>query len=312
LNKLLILSAEAEKYYSLIREADLQQLEIKAASDTDSARELIAGCNIVLGDPPLLSEVLASANSLAWMQSAWAGVEQLCRPGLRRDYVLTNAKGIFGPQISEYVMTYLFAFERRVFSMRSNQLNQRWKPLEYRPAKEITLGIIGLGSIGRELALTARNFGIRVIGLNRSGKPSEEVDTVYTVEDLADFLKEPDYVVLTLPATAQTKHLIHADMLKLMKPSAVLINVGRGNSINEADLVWALNEGVIGGAVLDVFEKEPLAGDSQLWKLDNVFITPHTSAISFPADIGDIFISNYHRFVQRNPLRHVVDFELGY
>lgn len=312
MNKLLILSAEAEKYYSLIREADLQQLEIKAASDTDSARELIAGCNIVLGDPPLLSEVLASANSLAWMQSAWAGVEQLCRPGLRRDYVLTNAKGIFGPQISEYVMTYLFAFERRVFSMRSNQLNQRWKPLEYRPAKEITLGIIGLGSIGRELALTARNFGIRVIGLNRSGKPSEEVDTVYTVEDLADFLKEPDYVVLTLPATAQTKHLIHADMLKLMKPSAVLINVGRGNSINEADLVWALNEGVIGGAVLDVFEKEPLAGDSQLWKLDNVFITPHTSAISFPADIGDIFISNYHRFVQRNPLRHVVDFELGY
>ena len=312
MNKLLILSAEAEKYYSLIREADLQQLEIKAASDTDSARELIAGCNIVLGDPPLLSEVLASANSLAWMQSAWAGVEQLCRPGLRRDYVLTNAKGIFGPQISEYVMTYLFAFERRVFSMRSNQLNQRWKPLEYRPAKEITLGIIGLGSIGRELALTARNFGIRVIGLNRSGKPSEEVDTVYTVEDLADFLKEPDYVVLTLPATAQTKHLIHADMLKLMKPSAVLINVGRGNSINEADLVWALNEGVIGGAVLDVFDKEPLARDSQLWKLDNVFITPHTSAISFPADIGDIFIGNYHRFVQRNPLRHVVDFELGY
>jgi len=312
LNKLLILSAEAEKYYSLIREADLQQLEIKAASDTDSARELIAGCNIVLGDPPLLSEVLASANSLAWMQSAWAGVEQLCRPGLRRDYVLTNAKGIFGPQISEYVMTYLFAFERRVFSMRSNQLNQRWKPLEYRPAKEITLGIIGLGSIGRELALTARNFGIRVIGLNRSGKPSEEVDKVYTVDDLADFLKEPDYVVLTLPATAQTKHLIHADMLKLMKPSAVLINVGRGNSINEADLVWALNEGVIGGAVLDVFDKEPLARDSQLWKLDNVFITPHTSAISFPADIGDIFIGNYHRFVQRNPLRHVVDFELGY
>ena len=312
MNKLLILSAEAEKYYSLIREADLQQLEIKAASDTDSARELIAGCNIVLGDPPLLSEVLASANSLAWMQSAWAGVEQLCRPGLRRDYVLTNAKGIFGPQISEYVMTYLFAFERRVFSMRSNQLNQRWKPLEYRPAKEITLGIIGLGSIGRELALTARNFGIRVIGLNRSGKPSEEVDKVYTVDDLADFLKEPDYVVLTLPATAQTKHLIHADMLKLMKPSAVLINVGRGNSINEADLVWALNEGVIGGAVLDVFDKEPLARDSQLWKLDNVFITPHTSAISFPADIGDIFIGNYHRFVQRNPLRHVVDFELGY
>ena len=312
MNKLLILSEDADKYYALIKEADLQQLEIIAASDIGSARELLAGCNIVLGDPPLLGEVLASADSLAWVQSAWAGVEQLCRPGLRRDYVLTNAKGIFGPQISEYVMTYLFAFERGVFSMRSNQLNQHWQPLAYRSAKDITLGIIGLGSIGRELALTARQFGIRVTGLNRSGKPSEEVERVYTVDDLAEFLKEPDYVVLTLPDTPHTNHLIHADMLKMMKPSAVLINVGRGNSINEADLVCALREGIIGGAVLDVFEKEPLDRDSQLWNLDNAYITPHTSAISFPGDISAIFIENYHRFVRREPLVHVVDFELGY
>jgi len=312
LNKLLILSADAETYYGLIREADLQQFEMTATSDIGTARDLVAGCNIALGDPPLLSEVLASADGLEWVQSTWAGVEQLCRPGLRRDYVLTNAKGIFGPQISEYVMTYLFAFERRVFNMRINQLNQHWQPLAYRPAKEITLGIIGLGSIGRDLALTARRFGIRVIGLNRSGKPSEAVEKVYSVDQLAEFLEKPDYVVLTLPATPQTNRLIHADMLKIMKPSAVLINVGRGNSINEADLVCALREGIIGGAVLDVFEKEPLARDSQLWKLANVFITPHTSAISFPADISSIFIENYHRFVRREPLMHVVDFELGY
>lgn len=310
--KLLILSADAEKYRTLIEEADLQQLEVIAASDIRTARELIAGCSIALGDPPLLSQVLASADSLEWVQSAWAGVEKLCQPGLRRDYVLTNAKGIFGPQISEYVMTYLFAFERRVFNMRSNQMNRHWQPLTYRPAKEITLGIIGLGSIGRDLALAARRFGIRVIGLNRSGKPSETAEKVYSVDQLAEFLKEPDYVVLTLPATPQTNHLIHADVLKMMKPSAVLINVGRGNCINEADLVCALREGIIGGAVLDVFEKEPLDRDSQLWKLANVFITPHTSAISFPADISSIFIKNYHRFVRREPLKHVVDFELGY
>ena len=134
MNRLLILSEDAEKYSTLIKKADLQQLEIRTASDIGPAGELIAGCNIVLGDPPLLAEVLPSTDNLAWMQSAWAGVEQLCRPGLRRDYVLTNAKDIFGPQISEYVMTYLFAFERRVFSMRSNQMNQRWQPLAYRPA----------------------------------------------------------------------------------------------------------------------------------------------------------------------------------
>jgi phosphoglycerate dehydrogenase-like enzyme len=311
-NRLLILSVDAEKYSALIKKADLQHVEIRTASDIASAKVLIAGCNIVLGDPPLINEVLASADSLEWVQSGWAGVEQLCRQGLRRDYVLTNAKGIFGPLISEYVMTYLFAFERRVFSMRSNQLKRHWQPLTYRPAKEITLGIIGLGSIGGELARTGRHFGIRVTGLNRSGRPFDAVEKVYTADDLTDFLKEPDYVVLTLPATPQTSHLINADVLKMMKPSTVLINVGRGNSINEADLVCALREGIIGGAVLDVFEKEPLAQDSPLWKLDNVYITPHTSATTFPGEISAIFIENYHRFVGRESLLHVVDFELGY
>jgi len=311
-NKLLILSADAEKYYALIKAADLQQLEISFARDIHSARGLMVESNIFLGDPPLLSEVLTSADSIEWVQSGWAGVDQLCQPGLRRDYVLTNAKGIFGTLISEYVMTYLFAFERRVFSMRANQLKRHWKPLSYRPAKDITLGIIGLGSIGRELALTARHFGIRVTGLNRSGKPCDGVEEVYTEDELATFLKEPDYVVLTLPATPQTNQFINADTLKMMKPSAMLINVGRGNSIDEADLVCALNEGVIAGAVLDVFESEPLALESPLWQMPNVYITPHMAATSFPENIAEIFIENYRRFRRKETLLHVVNFELGY
>ena len=312
MNKLLILSADADKYSALIKAADLQQLEINSAADIYSAKGLIAGCNIVLGDPPLISEVLTFADRLEWVQSGWAGVDQLCRPGLRRDYVLTNAKGIFGSLISEYVMTYLFAFERRVFSMRSNQMKRHWKPLSYRRAKDITLGIIGLGSIGRELALTARHFGIRVIGLNRSGKPCEAVEEVYTVNELKAFLKEPDYVVLTLPATRQTNNFINFEALRMMKSSAVLINVGRGNSLNEADLVSALSEGVISGAVLDVFEDEPLVPESPLWQMPNVYITPHMAATSFPEDIAEIFIENYRRFRRKNTLLHLVDFELGY
>ena len=312
MNKLLILSADAEKYCDLIKAADLKRLEISSAVDIRSAKGLIARCNIVLGDPPLIGEVLPSADRLEWVQSGWAGVEQLCRPGLRRDYVLTNAKGIFGSLVSEYVMTYLFALERRVFSMQSNQMKRCWQPLSYRRAKDITLGIIGLGSIGRELALTARHFGIRVRGLNRSGKPCEEVDEVYTADELSAFLKEPDYVVLTLPATQQTDHFINSDALRMMKSSAVLINVGRGNSINEADLVIALGEGEIGGAVLDVFENEPLAPESPLWQMPNVYITPHMAATSFPEDIAEIFIENYRRFRRKEPLLHVVDFELGY
>ncbi len=312
MNRLLILAADVAKYAALIKAANLPQLEIQVTTDQPLAEALIVGCNIILGDPPLVEKMLASAHALEWVQSSWAGVDCLCRPGLRRDYILTGAKDIFGPLISEYVMTYLFALERRIFTMRINQMKQNWKPLSYRSSKEITLGIVGLGSIGAHLACTARQFGIRVIGLNRSGRPCENVDQVHTLDDLAGFFKEPDYIVLTLPETPQTKHFISADNLSLMKSSAVLMNVGRGSIINEADLVCALREGVIGGAVLDVFENEPLDQDSLLWQLPNVFITPHTAAMSFPEDIVRIFVENYKSFIQERPLSHIIDFDLGY
>jgi len=311
-NRLLILAAESAKYTQFVEQAGLPGLEIRSSNDAETAQTLIPGCNIVLGDPNLVSTVLAHADCLEWVQSSWAGVDHLCKPDLRRDYVLTNAKGMFGALISEYVMTWVFAHERQIFRMRKHQLEKRWRPLGYRPASEIRLGIIGLGSIGRELALTARHFGIRVTGLNRSGKACDAVDKVYTAAGMAAFLDGLDYVVLTLPATSSTRHLIGAETLKLMKPSTVLINVGRGNSICEADLIEALRGGVIGGAVLDVFENEPLPQDNPLWLMPSVYITPHTSAISFADEITQVFIDNYRRFIRNEPLRYVVDFELGY
>ena len=312
MNKLLILSVDAAKYDRLIKAANLSQLEVVTAGDTGAAVEMIAGCNIILGDPKLVGEVLESAEQLAWVQSSWAGVDHLCQPGLRRDYVLTGAKGIFGSLISEYVMTYLFALERQIFSMRSNQLEKRWQPLAYRPSDEITLGIIGLGSIGQQLARTAGNYGMRVTGLNRSGRPCDGVEVVYTEDDLAGFFKTPDYVVITLPDTPKTKHFINADVLKLMKSSAVLMNVGRGSIINEDDLIGALRNGVIGAAVLDVFASEPLARESPLWQLPNVYVTPHNAATSFPEDIVGIFVENYQRFMRKETMCHIIDFDLGY
>lgn len=312
MNKLLILSAEAAKYSDLIRLEGLQGLEIVTADNVESATDMVTSCNIILGAPSLVSGVLASAERLEWVQSSWAGVDHLCKPGLRRDYILTGAKDVFGPSISEYVMTYLFAFERRVFDMRDNQSEKCWKPLPYRRSHEITLGIVGLGSIGRQLASTARFFGVRVIGLNRSGRSCEDVEKVFTADDPGGFFTESDYLVLTLPDTPQSKHFINADALKMMKPSTVLMNVGRGNIINETDLIYALQDGIIGGAVLDVFADEPLDQLNPLWQLPNVYITPHTAAISFPEDIIGIFVDNYQRYMQNEPLRYIIDFELGY
>jgi phosphoglycerate dehydrogenase-like enzyme len=311
-NNLLILAEDAAEYAALLEAADLPGLEVSWARDATSAKALAAGCNLVLGEPPLVGEILESAQQLEWVQSTWAGIDSLCRSGLRRDYLLTGAKGIFGRLISEYVMTYLFALERRVFTMRDNQFAKRWKPMRYRPAHEITLGIAGLGSIGRELARSARDSGIRVTGFSRSGTPCDDVERVYAADGFAEFLARPDYVALTLPDTPATENLVDAEALELMKPSSVLINVGRGGVVNESDLIEALSNGVIAGAVLDVFEREPLDEASPLWRMPNVFITPHTAATSFPEDIVAIFIENYQRFINSQPLLHRVDFELGY
>lgn len=312
MNRLLILAQDATAYTPLVEAAGLGQLEIVAATRQGKALALVADCNIILGEPPLIAAVLASANRLEWVQSSWAGVDRLCRAELRRDYVLTGVKDIFGALISEYVMTYLFALERRIFTMRTNQLQKRWQPRPYRLAKDITVGIIGLGSIGRHVARTARGFGIRVTGLNRSGRPCDGVEEVYSRENLSQFLAEPDYLVLTLPDTPQTRHFINADVLAMMKSSVVLINVGRGSVINETDLVTALQQGQIGAAVLDVFETEPLPEDSPLWHLPNVYVTPHFAAVSFPQDVVNIFVENYHRFSQQESLLHQIDFERGY
>ncbi len=312
MNRLLILAEDAEKYAHLVHAVDLEQLQIGQTDDLESAISQIVDANIVLGDPPLIGEVLSTAGCLQWVQSSWAGVDQLCQPQLRRDYVLTGMKDVFGPMISEHVMTYLFALERRLFEMRANQVEKIWEPFTYRSSEDIVLGIIGLGSIGQHLAKTARQFGIRVTGLNLSGKPCAEVEQVFSWASMADFLAEPDYVVITLPDTPQTRHCINAEVLGMMKPVAVLINVGRGSVVNENDLIVALRQNTIGGAVLDVFECEPLSADNPLWHLPNVYITPHTAAVSLPEVVVKKFVANYHRFLRQEPLLDVIDFVHGY
>jgi phosphoglycerate dehydrogenase-like enzyme len=312
MNRLLILAEDAKDYFPLVEAANLPQLEVVAVSESGKALPLVADCNIILGEPPLIDAVLSSADRLEWVQSSWAGVDRLCRPQLRHDYILTGVKGIFGALISEYVLTYLFALERRIFAMRENQLHKRWQPKPYRLAKDVTLGIVGLGSIGQHLARIAQCFGLRVVGLNRSGKACEGVEKVYTGENQDRFFAESDYLVLTLPDTPQTRHFVNADILAMMKSTATLINVGRGSIVNEPDLVAALQQGQIAAAVLDVFETEPLPADSLLWSLPNVYVTPHIAAASFPEDVVNIFSENYHRFLQGESLLHQVDFDQGY
>ncbi len=312
MNQLLVLSPDAPRYVELLRARDLPELRIEGARNVREARSRLGNCNIVLGKPALVAQVLESAPRLQWVQSTFAGVDALTVDGLRRDYRLTGVKGIFGGLMSEYVFGWILSLERRLFDLDAQQRQREWSPLPYRRLAGLTLGLAGLGSIGRALAATGAHFGMRVVGWKRSAASCPGVERVYGQEALGEFVAEADYLVITLPSTPATRGLFGAEVLSGMRAGSVLMNVGRGDVVDEEDLVVALQAGRPQAAVLDVFQDEPLPGDSPLWGLPQVHVTPHSAADSFPEDIADIFCTNYRRFRQGRDLEFAVDFERGY
>jgi phosphoglycerate dehydrogenase-like enzyme len=312
MNKALILTRNSKEFANLVETHKLAELEIIPCDSPKEAINLVADCNIILGQPTLIVEVLSAAKSLEWVQSTYAGVDALCIPGLRTDYTLTGVKNIFGPLMSEYVFAYILLLERHLFEIRECQAESNWESIPYRSLQGLTLGVCGLGSIGRQIARTATHFGMRALGYKRTQGDAPTLEQIFVGNALKVFVAELDYIVAVLPDTPQTKHLFTYDVFAKMKPSCVFINVGRGNAVDEPGLIRALREKLIRAAVLDVFEEEPLPKESPFWTMENVFVTPHNSAFSFPEEIVTIFCNNYERFCRNKTLHHVVDFDRGY
>ena len=310
--RLLIVTQAPGTYERLVREGGIGDIEIVPCHTAEEARSHLKGCDIILGEPRRVAPLLEFAEGLKWVQSTFAGVEPLIGPSMRKDYLLTNVRGLFGPLMSEYVFAYVLAIERHLFETRDHQREHHWREMPYRPLKGILMGVCGLGSIGRHVARTAKHFGMEVWGFKRSEEKVPCVDRVFTDKDFAAFLAQPEYVVAVLPETPETRHLFDDRAFEQMNPSAVLINVGRGPLVSEAALVRALVDHRIRGAVIDVFETEPLPEESPLWDAPNLLITPHNAAVGFPGPVVRIFTENYRRFMAGKPLQYVVDFERGY
>jgi len=302
-SRLLIASKFADTYRRLIGDARLPDLDIT----TDAA---IA--DIAFGEPSLIAPDIDRLRGVRWVQSTWAGVEPLLDPTRRRDYVLTNARGVFGPQMSEYVFAYVLAHERHLIEKFRAQQERRWDPAPPGMLPGKTIGLLGVGTIGAAIARTAKHFGMRVKGFTRASETSADVDEYFHGDDRGAFARDLDYLVAVMPNTAKTRHLVDADLLAALPPHAVFINPGRGSTVDEDALAAALRAKRIAGAVLDVFHQEPLPPDHVFWTLPNVLITSHTAALSFPELIAPIFIDNYRRFVNGQPLRYVVDFRDEY
>lgn len=262
-----------------------------------------------------LQPQFAQAARLRWVHALSAGVEKLLFPEmLNSPVILTNSRGIHGIPMSEHVLSLILAFSRGLPSFIRQQQQKLWQRVPLEEIYEKTIGIIGLGSIGREIAKRAKALGMKVAAVKRQQTAELFVDQLYPPEELDSVLAIADFVVVALPLTVQTEQLFTTERFKQMKPSAYFINVSRGAVVNEEDLTDALRQGVIRGAALDVFDQEPLPETSELWSLPNVLITPHIAAIS-PCYLDraiKLFCENLTRFVRDEELLNIIDKQKGY
>ncbi|NMH65302.1 D-2-hydroxyacid dehydrogenase [Shewanella salipaludis] len=306
-HKLLLLTRENSRYRQLLAASPLPGLTL-LGDDPLSIQE----ADIWLAEPALAAPLLAHARDLRWLQSTFAGVDALTKPRQRRDYQLTNIRGIFGPLMSEYLFGYLLAHQREHLRYKSQQQLRQWLPGSYKTLQGQTLLLLGTGSIARHIAQTAKHFGMRVVGLNRSATQVPEFDEIATLDALPQYLPQADAIASLLPSTPETRGRLNAIMLALLKPDAVLFNLGRGDVLDLDALNLQLAANPEQQAILDVFNQEPLPAEHPIWERTNATITPHIAAPSFPEQVVDIFTANYHKLLAGQPLAHRVDFERGY
>jgi phosphoglycerate dehydrogenase-like enzyme len=253
-----------------------------------------------------LLPALFGLTELKWFHTFSAGTDAAAfRVLMDRGTILTNSSGASAPSIAQYVLAMMLYATKPIEQWRESQSRAAWEPI---PAGELTgqtVGIVGTGAIGGEVARLAKAFGMRTIGIRRSTKKTPHLDEQLPPKQLAKMLKASDFVVLACPLTPETEGLIGERELKAMQPSATLINVARGRVCDEGALIRAMQKGWITRAVLDVFHFEPLPEQSPLWSLPNVIVTPHNSGMS-PRNMArmmDIFVENLARFAAGKPLR---------
>ena len=285
--------------------------------DSLPTAEDVKDCEVLMGYFP--AGILKDLPNLRWLQTPCAGVERFCGDiYAREDVILTNSSGAFGVAIAEYMFTGLLMLMRLMPSYAANQKEHVWNcEGNCRSIFGSTITVVGMGDIGTNFAERAKAFGAVVRGVRRTDAPSPSCyDEVYTTDKLSEALKNVDAVVLALPGTKETTKVINREVIAAMDEKTIVVNCGRGYTVDQAALKDALKEGKLAGAVLDVFEAEPLPSDDELWDMKNVIITPHISGHDDdPVNssiIYSIFYNNLKHYILGEPLEHIVDQKAGY
>jgi phosphoglycerate dehydrogenase-like enzyme len=266
-----------------------------------------------------IDKVLAISPAIRWVHTPSAGVDHILTPMLReRAIIVTNGAGVHDIPVAEFTLARIFDYAKRLRYLHSAQVAHQWTGaplmLEMQEVAGATLLIIGMGGIGQAVAARAAALGMRVWGCRRVPDPLPDVERMVGADEWRSLLPDIDYLVLALPLTSETRHMIDAAALRMMHPNAYLVNIARGGLIDEAALITALREGWIGGAALDVFSSEPLPPDNPLWSFENAFVSPHCAWASphMRQRSINLFLVNLASYLAGNPLQNVVNRNAGY
>lgn len=303
-------------YLDAIAAADLaSRVTVEALSRKDTptqAQRADTEAMLAWGAPVGL---LPKIEKLRWVQALTAGVEGwLALPDLPQGLILTSARGTHRESMAENILGALFHLTKPYAAIVQDQKQSKWVRRVATPLAGQTLGILGLGAIGQQVAHIAGTIGMRVIGTKRRAEPLPHLDAVLPPERTDDVLAQSDFVLLLLPATPETENFINAQRLARMKPTAWLLNFGRGHLIADADLIAAVKAKQIAGAVLDVFRQEPLPSDHPFWTTEGVIVLPHIGGGHPQRDkaVARLFVDNLRRFLDGEPLKEIVDRTAGY
>lgn len=318
---ILVLTAPGDKSLPLLDELGRKEQIVVTDSPQDCS-QTAADTDVILNwsaSLTLLRDVFLLSRRLRWIHSRSAGLEQTIFPELiESKVVLTNGSGVFSPSLGEFALAAILYFAKDLRRMIRNQVAGLWEQFDVSMVEGSTLGVVGYGSIGRAVASRARALGMKVLALKRRFSETSQndplVDRVYGSEQLLDMLSQCDYIVVTVPLTEQTRGLIGKKEFAAMKDNAVLINVGRGPTIDEEAMIAALSEGRIGGAALDVFDQEPLPQGHAFYRLKNVLLSPHCAdhTPDWHENAMRFFLAQLERFRRGELLLNIVDKKLGY
>jgi phosphoglycerate dehydrogenase-like enzyme len=293
--------------------ADRIAVETLPRKEKPSAEQLANAEVLMAGAVP--PGVLPSMKKLRWAQAMSAGVDGwFALPDLPADLTLTCARGTHTESMPENIMAGLFYVAKPYPIAVTNQKDSKWVHTVPQPLTGKTLGILGLGVIGAEVARMAKAFGMTVIGTKRRVTKTDNVDEMFPMEGTEEVMRRSDFLLLLLPGTPQTDNFVNAERLGWMKPSAWLLNFGRGSIVKDDDLIAAVKAKKIAGAVLDVFRQEPLPSTDPFWQTENIIVLPHLGGPHPQRDrfVAKLFVENLTRFLDGQPLKEVVDRAAGY